>query len=142
MQKSVSYLSRKCLRALLLTSFVVASSAHASGHGGGGEGGGGASAYEKLEPFTVNLVGLKQIIQVSLTLKLAKPDAGEKVKFYMPVIRHEMILLLSEKTADQVQSPEGKLKLIQETKLAVNKAVSLDEKDGVADVLFDSIIIQ
>ena len=141
MQKPVGHCFWSGVGILLLMSLFWVASAHASGHGGGGEGG-GSSAYEKLEPFTVNLVGLHQILQVALTLKLSKPESGEKVKFYMPVIRHEMILLLSDKTADQVQSPEGKLKLIQETKLAVNKAIELDEKEGVSDVLFDSFIIQ
>jgi len=141
MQKSVSYVFRRCLPIVLLASFLVAPNAQASGHGGGGEGGGGG-AYEKLEPFTVNLVGLKQMLQVSFTLKLAKPEAGEKVKFNMPLIRHKMITLMSAKTADQILSSEGKLQLIQEIKVAINKALSLDEAEGISDVLFSSIIVQ
>jgi flagellar FliL protein len=120
-------------------SLLVAVSANAS-EGGGGEGGGGA--YTKLEPFTVNLVGLTQVIQLVVTLKMAKPEAGEKVKLYMPVIRHGMILLLSSKSADQVSSAVGKQQLIKETVATVNRAIESNAKEGVADALFESIIIQ
>lgn len=139
MQKLVGFILRSGLILTLGVTLLGATHAQAE-HGGGG--GGGAGAYEKLEPFTVNLVGLKQMIQISVTLKLAKPEVGEKVKLYMPAIRHEMILLLSGKTAAQVETSEGKQRLIGETKAAVNRAVGLDEKEGVADVLFEQIIIQ
>lgn len=129
---------RRFLALLLATVFFAMVDANAEG---GGEGAGNG-AYEKLEPFTVNLVGLRQVIQVAVTLKLAKPEAGEKVKLYMPVIRHEMILLLSGKSAEQVGSSEGKQRLILETRAAVNKAIESNAKEGIADVLFEQIIIQ
>ncbi len=138
MQKSVSSILRKFLTLLLLAPIFMAAGANAEGGGEGGSNG----AYEKLEPFTVNLVGLRQVIQVSLTLKLAKPEAGEKVKTYMPVIRHEMILLLSGKSAEQVETSAGKQRLILETRAAVNKAIESNAKEGIADVLFEQIIIQ
>lgn len=139
MQKSVRYMLPRSLAFLLAALFLV--STVASAGEGGGEGG-GAGGYERLEPFTVNLVGLRQMIQLSVTLKPAKPDASEKIKLYMPAIRHEIILLLSGKTVEQMQSAEGKQKLILETRYAANKALGLTSKDGVADVLFESIIIQ
>lgn len=137
MQKSFGLSLRRSLAFLFLIMFGVLTSANAE-EKGGGEGGG----YERLEPFTVNLVGLRQVIQVSVTLKPAKADVSDKIKLYMPVIRHEIILLLSAKTPEQVQSSEGKQKLILETRFAANKALGLTSKDGVADVLFESIIIQ
>lgn len=138
MQHSAGISMRKFLAFLFLILSLAAVSAHAS-EGGGGEGGG---AYTKLEPFTVNLVGLTQVIQLVVTLKMAKPEAGEKVKLYMPVVRHNMILLLSSKSADQVSSAAGKQQLIKETVAAVNHAIEANAKDGVADALFESIIIQ
>jgi len=125
---------------LLFATFCISTSALAGEHGGGE--GGGSGGYERLEPFTVNLVGLHQVIQISMTLKPAKPDVSDKIKLYMPVIRHEIIMLLSGKTPEQMQSSEGKQKLILETRYAANKALGLTSKDGVADVLFESIIIQ
>jgi flagellar FliL protein len=139
MQQSVGFTLRKCLALLFLTLSLAAVNAQAS-EGGGGEGGGGA--YTKLEPFTVNLVGLTQVIQLVVTLKMAKPEAGEKVKLYMPAVRHGMILLLSSKSAEQVTSAAGKQQLIKETISTVNRAIESNAKEGVADALFESIIIQ
>lgn len=118
---------------------LIAPLSFASG-GGGGEA--GASAYTHLDPFTVNLQGLKQVIQVAITLKMAKPEAAEKAKLYMPAIRNDIIYLLSSKTAEQLGTPEGKERLLVETRRAVNKALELNSKEGVAEVLFESIIIQ
>jgi len=138
MQKTVGLILCRSFAMLFFAIFGLVSIANAEEHGGG-EGGGG---YERLEPFTVNLAGLHQVIQISVTLKPAKPDVSDKIKLYMPVIRHEIILLLSQKTPEQMESSEGKQKLILETRYAANKALGLTSKDGVADVLFESIIIQ
>jgi len=111
--------------------------------GGGKAEGGGNDLFAKVDAIVVNLMGpTQQYIQVEMTLKLAKPDVGDRVKLYMPVIRHKMILLLSSKDAAQLGSTEGKQKLVQESKVAVNQALGLSDKEGVTDVLFDSFIIQ
>ena len=141
MHKSVGFTLQKILTLTFLILFFASAGANAEEHGG--EAGGAGKAYEKLEPFTVNLVGqLHQIVQVSITLKPATLTIGERIKLYMPVIRHEIILLLSGKTAEQIQTSEGKQKLLLETRRAANKALELSSKDGIADVLFESFIIQ
>ena len=125
---------------LLLTIGVV--SAEGGGEGGK-EGGGGNALLAKVDPIVVNLTGPTQkFIQVEMTLKLAKPEVAEKVKFYMPVIRHKMILLLTSKDAAELGPMEGKQKLLQQSKDAVNQALELSEREGVTDVLFSSFIIQ
>jgi flagellar FliL protein len=114
--------------------------AHASGGGGGAE---GAAVYEYVEPLTVNLKGGQmQYLQASITLKLAKPEASAKVKFHMPAIRNNMIYLLTEKTPEEISNMEGKQRLLVESRDAVNKAIGLDAAEGVADVLFETFIIQ
>jgi flagellar FliL protein len=138
MQKAFGFISRRSFACMFLALCCISINVNAEEKGGEGGGGG----YERLEPFTVNLQGLRQVIQISLTLKPAKPEVSDKIKLYMPAIRHEIILLLSAKTPEQVQSSEGKQKLILETRVAANKALGLTSKDGVADVLFESIIIQ
>jgi flagellar FliL protein len=135
MQKSVAFLLSRSLIFLFLTLFLVSTNANAEGKGGD-------DAYVTLEPFTVNLMGLRQVIQLSVTLKPAKPDMSDKIKAYTPVIRNEIILLLSAKTPEQLQTADGKLKLIVEIRMASNKALGLTMKTGIADVLLESIIIQ
>ena len=135
MQKSVAFLLSRSLIFLFLALFLVSINANAEGKGGD-------DAYVALEPFTVNLMGLRQVIQLSVTLKPAKPDMADKIKAYTPVIRNEIILLLSAKTPEQLQTADGKLKLIVEIRMASNKALGLTMKTGIADVLLQSIIIQ
>jgi flagellar FliL protein len=140
MQKLMSSRFLNVLAICGLCFFVAPMNAQANSGGGGGEGGG--VSYEKLEDFTVNLAGMKQMIQVTFTLKPAKPEAGPKVKLYMPVIRHHLILLLSGKTGEQLQTLAGKEQLIKEVRVVINKAIQLDSKEGIAEVLMEKIIIQ
>lgn len=122
---------------LLVVFSLAASSATAA------EGGGNFSSLAKVAAIVVNLQGApRQYIQVEMTLKFSRPELVERVKTYMPAIRHRMILLLSGKDANQLNPIEGKQKLLQESKAAVNQALELTDKDGISDVLFTSFIIQ
>lgn len=122
----------------LFTSLLPVQSASAN-EGGAKE---GASAYIKLEPFTVNLTDLSQYLQIGLTLQGGSPEAAAAVAMLMPKVRHEMILLLSSKDAAEILSPEGKVKLADEIKHAINNAIDLSGKQGVTGVLFASFIVQ
>jgi len=127
----------------LLAFFLATGGVNASEGGEKAEGGGKDNLHTKLEPIVVNLLGEgRQYVQVEMVLKLAKPEIDEKIKVYMPVIRHKMILLLSSKDANQLNPIEGKRKLVMESKNAVNQALGLTDKEGVTEVLFDSFIIQ
>ena len=103
---------------------------------------GGASAYAKLETLTVNLHGLTQYLQVNMTLKLAKPEISESIKEWNPAIRHELILLLSSQKGAELATFEGKKKVMEAAKIAINKILKLDDHGGVTDILFESFIIQ
>ncbi len=130
----------RILAVIIVSQLIPFGIANASG---GGEGGEGASAYEYVEPLTVNLRGgEQQYLQVSITLKLAKPEASAKVKLHMPAIRNNMIYLLSEKSADEISNMQGKQRLLVESKAAVNRAIGLEAAEGVSDVLFETFIIQ
>lgn len=125
------------LRAFVFAAFFLLASSS------GAEEGSKDGLHARLETFTVNLLGpAQQFLQLDITLSLAKAEAGEKIKTYMPVIRHNMILLLTSKTASRLETNAGKLELKQQAKNAVNNALELTEKEGVSDVLLDSFIIQ
>jgi len=102
----------------------------------------GPSPYAKLEAFTVNLQGLTQFLQVNMTLKVAKPEVTESIKSWNPVIRHELILLLSSQMGEELATVEGKKKVMANAKTTINKILKLDAKAGVMDVLFESFVIQ
>ena len=135
--------SRKNLSPIFLLMLILASFLHTNwALAGGHESGGGASAYTKLDVFTVNLKDLSQYLQVGITLKGATPETAETISAYMPVIRHALILLLSSKDATQLSTLEGKTSLGEEAKKAINKAIGLTDKQGVSGILFESFIIQ
>lgn len=134
MHKSAGFIFKRNLAFLFLLLMLASSNANAEGKG--------EDAYIALEPFTVNLVGLHQVLQIAITLKPAKADMAEKIKAYVPAIRNEIIMLLSEKTPEEIQTADGKKKLIVETRKAANKALGLTAKDGIAEALFVSIIVQ
>ncbi|MFA6013788.1 MAG: flagellar basal body-associated FliL family protein [Gallionellaceae bacterium] len=140
MQKFAEFILRSSWRFLFVISCLYISNASAQSSEGGGAA--GSAIYQKLEPFTVNLAGMQNVIQLTVTLKISNPDLAAKASLYVPAIRHEMIILLCEKTPEQISSAEGKHQLMLETKEAVNKALHLEAKDGISDVLFESIIIQ
>ncbi|MBI3902993.1 MAG: flagellar basal body-associated FliL family protein [Nitrosomonadales bacterium] len=126
-----------CLLSLFLAAFLLLAGVASAAEGGDKE------ALIRLDTFTLNVMGpTQQYIQLDLKLKVAKPEALERIKTYMPVIRHYMILLLTTKEAEQLKTNEGKQKLALEIKDTVNRAIELGEKDGVTDVFFDTFVIQ
>lgn len=109
---------------------------------GGGSASASGTATAALEPFTVNLSSFDRYLQVSVTLQVAGPEVVEKIKAVMPMVRHNMIMLLSGKESSQIQSADGKHDLIEEIKERVNKVLETKEKNGVTDVFFVNFVIQ
>ncbi|MBI4809593.1 MAG: flagellar basal body-associated FliL family protein [Nitrosomonadales bacterium] len=68
------------------------------------------------ENFTVNLQREEgdQYLQAGITLKILQPDLEEKIKATMPEIRSKLLFLLSGKFPSELQTAEGKKKLIAE----------------------------
>lgn len=102
----------------------------------------GASLYTKLNTFTVNLKGLGHLLQVDISLKSGDPTTTEQIKAFTPVIRNELIFILSSHAIDEVNTLSGKLKLMEDIKVSLNKVLNLDPKHGISSVLFESFVIQ
>jgi flagellar FliL protein len=68
------------------------------------------------ENFTVNLQREEgdQYLQAGITLKILQPELEEKIKAQMPEIRSKLLFLLSAKKPSELQTVEGKRKLIAE----------------------------
>lgn len=66
-----------------------------------------------LENMVVNLAdaGGEKVAQVGITLELANSKAVEQVKLYLPAIRSGVLLLISQRTAEELLLIEGKEKL-------------------------------
>lgn len=94
-----------------------------------------------LESFTVNLAGGDHFMQLGLVLQLKDEETSEKVKTYLPQIRNKVLLLLSSKAAEDLESPKGKQTLIDEI-LSSSREPFHAEGENVQAVLLGSMLIQ
>ncbi|WP_024538644.1 flagellar basal body-associated FliL family protein [Comamonas badia] len=70
-------------------------------------------SFLPMDNMVVNLAdpGGDRFAQVGITLELADGKTAEKVKSHMPTIRSGVLLLLSQRTSEELLSREGKEKL-------------------------------
>ena len=98
--------------------------------------------------------------QVGITLEVVDAKAVDKVKVYLPAIRSGILLLISQRTSEDLVQIEGKEKLAQDIlaealrpfasgekvdpkdKKAVARAKKLVEEDPIRAVYFSSFIVQ
>lgn len=87
-----------------------------------GEQGGGASAkaavkapptFLPIENMVVNLAdpGGDRFAQIGITLELDEAKTADQIKLYLPSIRSAVLVLVSQRTADELLTREGKEKL-------------------------------
>lgn len=72
--------------------------------------------YLPLDNMVVNLAdqGGERVAQVGITLELQNAAAAEKVKQYLPTIRSDVLLLVSQRTSEELLKIEGKEKLAKD----------------------------
>lgn len=73
----------------------------------------GPPAYLPLDNMVVNLAdpGGERVAQVGITFELRDMAASDTVKQYLPTIRSGVLLLVSQKTSEELLKREGKEKL-------------------------------
>jgi flagellar FliL protein len=123
-------------------------------------------AYLPLDNMVVNLAdpGGERVAQVGITLEVTDAHASDTVKAFLPTIRSGVLMLISQRTAEELLKPEGKQQLakdiLRETTIpfggggeehaaepAPAKKPKAGKKDAHAEfpvvgVLFSSFIIQ
>ena len=117
--------------------------------------------YLPMDNMVVNLAdpGGERVAQVGITLEVRDAKASDTVKAYMPTIRSGVLMLLSQRTADELLSAEGKQKLIDDILLEASRPYGGGEAEPepapgkkvrkkakvdypVVGVLFSSLIVQ
>jgi flagellar FliL protein len=99
--------------------------------------------YLVMEPFTVNLKPEGQFLQATFTLQMENSEELTKVKTYMPQIRSRLLLMLSNKTVEELSTLDGKEKLGEEiTKLVEEPYIEGSVHTKVTNVFFTSFVIQ
>ena len=76
----------------------------------------GPPTYLPLDSMVVNLAdpGGEKVAQIGITLELADSASTEKVKQYLPTIRSGVLLLVSQRTSEELLQREGKEKLAKD----------------------------
>lgn len=79
------------------------------------------------ENFTVNLQREEgdQYLQAGVTLKILQPELEDKIKKAMPEIKSKLLFLLSSKLPSELQTADGKKKLVAEIIAEVDGALGL-----------------
>ncbi|MBU1237163.1 MAG: flagellar basal body-associated FliL family protein [Gammaproteobacteria bacterium] len=117
--------------------------------------------FVKLDAFTVKLQVEQQeaYLQAVPELRVLDEHLGEKIKQYMPEIRHKLLLILSGKAVSDISTPQGVQQLANEMRATINEIVDpptpgrrrhgqetpgdqAGPDDPVQAVLFTSFIIQ
>ncbi len=105
---------------------------------GGGEAGGEAKGdgtgieYLEITPkFVVNLIEAKKYLSINVQLLIEGKDTEAKIKKHMPAIKHELIMLFSDRSIDSLQTMEQREALRQEAVDVIHK--TLDKAEGVEE---------
>lgn len=98
--------------------------------------------FLELETFTVNLAG-DRILQTTISLQLKKSEDIDQLKLYLPQVKSRLLLLLSAKTAEALQTPEGKQALSADIASALGKPYAQPlAPPAIIGVFLTSFVIQ
>jgi len=94
-----------------------------------------APVFMPLENMVVNLAdpGGTRFIQLGLTLQLQDAKTETDVKTYMPSIRSQVLLLISQRTAEEMLQVQGKEKLAKDIIAAVSHEMGYEVPDADAE---------
>lgn len=99
--------------------------------------------FVELEPFTVNLQPDGQFLQATFNLQVEDEKVAEEIKLYTPQIRSRLLLMLSNKTGEELSKQEGKKTLVTEMKELIEQPFSKGAKPVKIDNVFiTSFVIQ
>jgi flagellar FliL protein len=118
---------------------VAASGAH------GEDGGGKAAVYYAIDPpLVVNFEdgSVVRFLQITMEIMAHDQKAIESVQKNMPLIRNNLLLLMSNRNYQSLMSREGKEKLRAEALAEVNNVQKKQGSADIDDVLFTSFVVQ
>ena len=119
--------------------------------------------YLPLDSMVVNLAdpGGNRFAQMGITLKLQDEETATAIKTRMPSIRNSLLILISQRTADELLSVKGKQDLVADIiyEISMEMGYEIDEPEAeapkdnrkkrrrappnpVQDVLFSGFLVQ
>jgi len=97
--------------------------------------------YEMKPNFTINfnVNGRQRYLQASMTLLYRDPLLEELLKLHMPAIRNGLVMLLSAKNFDELQTNEGKETLKEEALEIIRSQLQKEQEALVASGKSDEV---
>jgi flagellar protein FliL len=96
-------------------------------------------------PFIVNFTGKSRarFLQVSIQGLTRDAQVKEDITKHFPQVRNNLVLLLSSKTYDELNTQEGKVALRKQVLKEIQKVLETETgKEGIEDVYFTSFVMQ
>jgi len=104
------------------------------------------TVYHKFKPaFVVNFEdkGKLRFLQIDLSVATKMPSVVDALTTHEPVIRNNLVLLYSSKTATELNSLKGKEALRQETRDTIQKIMKSNiGNPGIDEVYFTGFVVQ
>jgi flagellar FliL protein len=125
----------------LITAVVPAPSGGHEGEGGGGK----AAVYYAIDPpLVVNFEdgSVVRFLQITMELMAHDQKAIDSVTKNMPLIRNNLLLLMSNRNYQSLMSREGKDKLREEALAEVRAVQKKQGGEDIDDLLFTSFVVQ
>ncbi|MBV1872616.1 MAG: flagellar basal body-associated FliL family protein [Gammaproteobacteria bacterium] len=105
-----------------------------------------AKYYPIKPPFVLNFrdgKGRQRFLQIGVSIMSREPDAIDALRAHAPLIRNNLILLFSAQEFTELQKPEGKDKLAEQTLLELQAFLQEEiESPGIEKVLFTDFVMQ
>ncbi|BFM09570.1 flagellar basal body-associated FliL family protein [Halioxenophilus aromaticivorans] len=105
-----------------------------------------SAVYVPLRPsFVVNYggAGRMRYIKADITVRAKDTPTADQIRYHMPYIRNNIVLLLSKQTDEAIDTQEGKEILRQAALQEVHLVLEAEEEEsGATDLYFDNFIVQ
>ncbi|GAA3903574.1 flagellar basal body-associated protein FliL [Halomonas cibimaris] len=102
--------------------------------------------FQKIEPFTVNLAGDRsgsRLLYTGITLRVGDEQSKKLLADHMPQVRSRLLLLLSDKQASELSTPQGKEKLSAAIIDRLSQPLTENQPPlDLREVLFTEFIVQ
>ncbi len=102
--------------------------------------------YENIHPaFTVNFNedSKKNFMQVYMVAKFYDMEARDKFKMHIPVVRNNLLLLMSGKTSDELATVDAKEKLRKDSLMTAQSVMQeIYGENLVEDIYFTKLVMQ
>jgi flagellar FliL protein len=89
-----------------------------------------APSYLPLETMVVNLAdpGGERFAQLGITIELVDEKAGDKIKAFLPSVRSSILLLVSQRSSEELLTIKGKEKLANDIAIEVARPLGFAEE--------------